>query len=191
MAILQRKVLLIGSVLLVVIVIFFVMFLYRPHFARRAKIEEQISELKKQLKEYEAMAKDIDRLRKQVANLEDARAEFMSKIAPRSELLTTVRQLIKLAEPHQIVFVEIHPPGLETLNYTERPEAPVSPVPFTITVQGRYVEIGRFLEKLSNFPYYLRTPELEIIGKDDIRPMVEAKILLNIYASSLISASKL
>lgn len=191
MEILQRRVLIIGSAILIVIIIFFVVFLYRPQFAQRAKIEEQVSELKKQLKEYEAMVKDIDRLRKQVISLEDARTEFMSKVAPRAELLTIVRQLIKLAEPHQLVFVEIHPPGLDTLNYNERPDAPVSPVPFIITVQGRYIEIGRFLEKLKDFPYYIRTPEFEIIGKDEIRPMVEAKILVNLYASSLITASKL
>ncbi|MEN9979754.1 MAG: type 4a pilus biogenesis protein PilO, partial [candidate division WOR-3 bacterium] len=61
----------------------------------------------------------------------------------------------------------------------------VRPVPFMVTVQGRYLDIGRFVEGLGDYPYFVRVPDFDFSAREDIRPEVEAKLLVNIYASSL------
>lgn len=186
MDILKRKVLLGGLIGILVIVILFVVFLYRPHITRNTAVEKEISSLRKQIKENEEMTKDISRLRAQVVALEEDQRVFMSKVIPRTEMLAKVRQLVKMSEGYNLTFIEIKPPGLDTIIQVDKPDAPLKSIPFLLTVQGRYLNIARYIESLLDFPYFLRTPEIEVISRDDLRPNVEVRLLINIYVSSLV-----
>jgi len=64
-------------------------------------------------------------------------------------------------------------------------------VPFVVTCQGRYTDVGRYVEGLAKFPYFIRVPDFEVNAREDIRPEVEAKILVNLYASSLAAGGQL
>lgn len=182
---LQRKVLFGGIIGLVVIALICIVFLYIPHFRRSAKIESEIAGLRKQIKENEAMARDLTKLRAQIINLENSQKDFMMKVVPRNQILDMVHQLVKLGEPYKIQFNEIQPPGLDTMIRPDNADSPVKPIPFIFTVQGKYIDIAQYIESLNNFPYFLRAYEIEIITKEEIKPMVEVKLLINLYTSSL------
>lgn len=186
MALLQRRVLFGGIVGIIVIILIFAVFLYVPKVRHASKIQSEIQGLKKQIKENEVMARDIGKLRAQIISLEESQKEFMSKVVSRSELLEVVHQLVKIGEPYKLIFSAIQPPGLDTILQTDNPDSPLKPIPFVFTVQGKYLDIAQYIESLKDFPYFLRTPEIEIIGKEEIRPMIEVRLLMNIYASSLI-----
>lgn len=186
MEFLQRKVLLGGIIGLIVISLIFVFFLYIPKIRHTSKVGDEINSLRRQIKENEAMAKDLGKLRAQVEKLENDQREFMAKVIPRSEMLSVVRELVNLGEPYQLIFSEIQPPGLDTVIRVDNPDSPLQPAPFIFTVQGKYLDIAQYLESLKDFPYFIRIPEIEIIGKDEIRPMIEARILVNLYVSSLV-----
>uniref|UniRef100_A0A7C6AA98 Type 4a pilus biogenesis protein PilO n=1 Tax=candidate division WOR-3 bacterium TaxID=2052148 RepID=A0A7C6AA98_UNCW3 len=185
MGILQRKILFGGIVVLILLVILSVIFLYRPKIQARAKIQAEANNLRKQIAEMKEMVKGIGTLRRQITQLEEQNVELMSHVAPRDQLLTLLRELAKIAERYNLTFLEITPPGLDTMLQTETAEKPIRPVPFQIVLQGRYLDIGAYIENLNRFPYFVKVPEFEITGKDEIRPAVEARVLLNIYASSL------
>jgi len=131
------------------------------------------------------MVKGIGALRRQITQLEEQNAELMSHVVPRAQLLTLLRELAKIAERYNISFLEIRPPGLDTMLQSETADKPIRAVPFQIVLQGRYLDIGAYIEHLNQFPYFVKIPEFEVTGKDEIRPAVEARLLLNIYASSL------
>jgi Tfp pilus assembly protein PilO len=189
MEILKRRVLFGGLIGLLIVIIFFVVFLYRPKMVKRQMVDKEVSTLRKQVAENEAMARDIDKLRDQVTALEESQQEFMSKVAPRSDILTVVREMVNLAQPYNLTFTEMQPPGLDTLLRTENPDRPLQPVPFMLIFQGKYLDIARFIESLKDFPYFIRTPEIDLTARDDIRPIIEVRLLINIYASSLVSAT--
>jgi Tfp pilus assembly protein PilO len=185
MAILQRKILFGGIAALIVLIILSVVFLYQPKIQARGKIQAEANNLRKQIKEMKEMVKGIGALRKQITQLESQNAELMSHVAPRSQLLTLLRELSKIGEQYNITFLEITPPGLDTMLQSETSDKPIRGVPFQIVLQGRYLDIGAYLENLNQFPYFVKVPEFELTGKDEIRPAVEARFLLNIYTSSL------
>jgi Tfp pilus assembly protein PilO len=191
MEILQRRVLLGGIVGLVIILLVSIFFVFIPKTRAMKKIDVEISGLRKQIKENEAKAKDIPKLEARIGQLDAQQKEFMSKVIPRAEMLAIVQKLIKLGEPYHLTYTEIQPPGLDTVLRVDKPESPIQPIPFVFTVQARFVDVAQYLRSLKDFPYYLRTPEMEIIGKDEIRPRIEAKILFNLYVSSLVAESKL
>ncbi len=191
MELLQRKILLGGLIGLLVIIIIFGVFLYRPKIVQSRAVETEVANLRKQVKENEVMAKNLENLREQVGNLEEAQRAFMAKVAPRNEMLSIVRQLITLAEPYHLTFSEIRPPGLDTLMRSDNQDRPLQPIPFVITIQGRYLDIAQYIDNLKEFPYFVRTPEIEVIAKQEIRPVIEVELLINIYGSSLVSGSNL
>ncbi|MCS7258626.1 MAG: hypothetical protein NZ601_04590 [candidate division WOR-3 bacterium] len=186
MEFLKRRVLFGGILGLCVIIIIFVVVLYRPHFQARAKIAKEVFNLKKEIKDAEAMIKDIPRLRTQVIALEDSNRLFMSKIIPRSEILSVVRNVVNKGNQFNLTFVEVRPPGLDTIIEADNPKSPLKPIPFVFTFQGRFFDAVKFIDALSSEPYFVRTPEIEIVARDDLRPQVEVKLLVNFYVSSLV-----
>jgi Tfp pilus assembly protein PilO len=189
MEILQRRVLLGGIIGLVIFLLISVFFLYIPKTKSMKKIEVEISSLRKQIKENEAKAKDLPKLEARIAQLDAQQKEFMSKVIPRDEMLAIVQKLIKLGEPYHLIYTEILPPGLDTVLKVDKPESPIQPIPFVFTVQAKFLDVAQYLASLKDFPYYLRTPEIEVVAKDELRPKVEVRILFNLYVSSLVVGS--
>ncbi len=181
----ERRVLLIGIAIYILLGVFAWFVLYQPRFKAQQKSAAEVARLSRELEETRARVKGIGRLRQRVAELQEANAAFQSRVVPRSEVLTMLRRLAGDATSYRVRFLEIAPPGLDTLLQEESTSRPLRPVPFYVTVQGRYSDVGRYVESLDRFPYFVRVPDLEISAREDIRPEVEVKLLVNLYASSL------
>lgn len=191
MALLERRVLLIALAAYVVLAVVAVIFLYQPRLRARQRNAAQVAELQKQLEETRARVKQIGRLRARLAELQEANVAFNSHVVPRSQMLVTLKDLADRAVDAKVRFLEILPPGLDTLLEEETQGTPLRGVPFMITMQGRYLDVGSYIEQLNSYVYFLRVPAFEITARDDIRPEVEVKLQLNLYASSLAAGSKL
>jgi Tfp pilus assembly protein PilO len=190
-ALLERRILVVGLAAYLLLAIFAVIVLYRPRLAARQRNAAQVADLRKQLDETKARVKGIGKLRSQVAELDAANAAFTARVIPRAQMLSMLRELAGLAGERRVRFLQVAPPGLDTLLQQESPSTPLSSVPFMVTVQGRYLDIGQYVESLDKFPYFVRVPDFEVNARDDIRPEVEAKLLVNLYASSLATGGKL
>src|SRR5512139_4071453 len=159
MALLERRVLLIGLVAYVLLAIAAWFLLYQPRLQTRQRYASERVELQKQLDETRERVKGIGRLRQRVADLQAANAAFIARVVPRSQMLTMLRRLADEAASRKVRFLEIAPPGLDTLIQEETADTPLRSVPFLITVQGRYLDIGHYVESLSSFPYFVRVPD--------------------------------
>lgn len=188
---LERKVLLIALGICVVLALAAFFLLYQPRVKARQDNASQAAQLQRQLDETRARVKGIGRLRERVAELTQANAQFVARVVPRSQMLSMLRQLAQLAADRKVRFLEIAPPSLDTLMQQETPSSPLRTVPFLVTVQGRYIDIGQYVESLDKFPYFVRVPDFEVNAREDIRPEVEAKLLVNLVASSLATGGKL
>ena len=191
MAFLERRVLIIGLAVYLVLALLAVFFLYQPRLKARQQNAAQAATLQQQLDETRARVKGIGKLRERVAELQQANAQFIARVVPRSQMLSMLRQLAQMAADRKVRFLEIAPPSLDTLLQQESPTTPLRTVPFMVTVQGRYVDIGLYVESLDKFPYFVRVPDFEVNAREDIRPEVEAKLLVNLVASSLATGGKL
>jgi Tfp pilus assembly protein PilO len=191
MALLERRILIIGLAVYVVLALLAVFLLYRPSLQARQRNAAQAAQLQKQLDDTRARVQGIGQLRVRMAELQQANAQFIARVVPRSQMLSMLRQLAQLAADRKVQFIEIDPPSLDTLLLQETPATPLRTVPFMVTVQGRYVDIGQYVESLDKFPYFVRVPDFEVTAREDIRPEVEAKLLVNLVASSLSTGGKL
>jgi Tfp pilus assembly protein PilO len=191
MALLERRVLIIGLAVYLLLAIFVWFALYQPRLRARQRNAVQAAQLQKQMDDTRERVKGIGQLREHVAELQQTNAQFLARVVPRAQMLSMLRQLAQLAAERKVRFLEIAPPSLDSLLLQESPTAPLRSVPFLITVQGRYIDIGQYVESLDKFPYFVRVPDFEVNAREDIRPEVEAKLLVNLYASSLTTGGKL
>jgi Tfp pilus assembly protein PilO len=191
MALLQRRALLIAAGVCILLAVFAWFVLYQPQIKSSQKSTTQVAQIQKELDETRARIRGIGRLRERLAGLEESNVAFTARIMPRSEMLGMLERLAAMAQAQRVRFIEISPPGLDTLLEEESSSRPVRGVPFYITVQGRYVDIGRYVASLDEFPYFVRVPDYEITAREDIRPEVEAKLLVNFYTSSLTGGGEL
>ncbi len=191
MALLERRVLVIGLAVCILLAVFAVFVLYQPSLRARQHNAGEAAKLQKQLDETRARVKGIGRLRERAAELQQANAQFIARVVPRTQMLSMLRQLAQMAADRKVRFLEIAPPSLDTLMQQETPTAPLRSVPFLVTVQGRYIDIGQYVESLDKYPYFVRVPDFEVTAREDIRPEVEAKLLVNVVASSLPLGGKL
>lgn len=191
MALLERRVLIIGLAIYLVLGIIAVFLLYQPRLKTRQQNSAQAAQLQRQLDETRERVKGIGRLRERAAELQQANVQFIARVVPRSQMLSMLRQLAQMAADRKVRFLEIAPPSLDSLLQQESPAAPLRTVPFTVTVQGRYVDVGQYVESLDKFPYFVRVPDFEVSAREDIRPEIEAKLLVNLVASSLATGGKL
>lgn len=191
MGIIERRVVIIGLIVYIALGVAAWFLLYQPRINARRKAAKEIAELRKELEETRSRIAQLPRLRVKKEQLEQEIGDIWSRIVPRSEMLGLLRRISREAEGRRVHFLEIIPPGLDTLLQVEGPTVQVRPVPFLVTVQGRYLDVGRYLQNLGGFQYFVRVPDVDINARDDIRPEVEAKLLLNIYVSSLAGGGSL
>jgi len=66
----------------------------------------------------------------------------------------------------------------------------LSVLPFTLVVQGRYKEVGRFLEDITSRGVYVGCESITISRLSDVRGEVEATISINLYALAGVPSEK-
>ena len=184
----ERRILLGGLIGLAALTVIAIAALYIPNVAKHNKNVAEVTRLDKEIKDLREMTAGLEALKRKVVESEKEVAEFNSRVAKYDSLYSLVREITDDGKSnYHLEFVEIRPPGKDTL-LLNTATTPLVGVPYQFTVRGRYLDIGRFIENLDKFRYFVRVPELEVTGKDEIRPFVEARILINVYATKLSGA---
>jgi Tfp pilus assembly protein PilO len=179
----ERRILLGGLIVLGALSLVAVGFLYIPNVAKRNRNIAEVQRLDKEIQDLTQMAKGIGELKRKVVESEQQVAEFNARVARYDSLYSLIREITEDGKNnYHLEFVEIRPPGKDTL-LMSGVSSPLIGIPYQFTVRGRYLDIGRFVESLDRFRYFVRVPEFEVLGKDEIRPYVEARLLVNVFAT--------
>jgi len=179
----ERRILLTGIIVLAALTVVAVIFAYMPNIAKRNRNVAEVQRLDKEIKELREMAAGIDALKRKVVESEKQVAEFNARVAKYDSLYALVAEIIDNGRKnYRLEFTEVRPPSKDTLMMSGV-SAPLMGIPYQLTVRGRYLDIGNFIESLDKFRYFVRVPEFEVLGKDEIRPFVEARLLINLFAT--------
>lgn len=184
----ERRILLGGLIGLAALTVVAIVALYIPNIAKRNKNIAEVNRLDKEIKDLREMTAGLEALKRKVVESEKEVAEFNARVAKYDSLYSLIQEITTDGKNnYKLEFSEIRPPGKDTL-LLNHATTPLVGVPYQFTVRGRYLDIGRFVENLDQFRYFVRVPEFEVVGKDEIRPFVEARLLINLYATKLTGA---
>ena len=165
--------------ILVVISLIFIWyyFIYVPQLNTLSKLETSLLEYGNKVHMAQNAKVNLINIRKRYQIVQNRLEEERAKFVRKKDLGTVTKTLQKLAREYNLKLVDFSP-GFR--DYFEKQNEQIIPLPLSITLVGRYLAIGKFIEAWMNLPFYL-IPEsiiLEKLDKNgyDIQAVIEAKL---------------
>ena len=97
----------------------------------------------------------------------------------KRELYAVKKRLKKVASNYKLVLL-CFSPAIEAY-FSSSPEDRIVKLPLEITVNGNYLDIGRFLENWHRLPFYLISEEIELKRVEENGNILGATITASLY----------
>ncbi len=136
------------------------------------QIHQVLERVNLALHSLETTRKTLQQEKTELANI---RAGFI-----RSQHLSTfTRSVEELAQTHRLKLVDFSPAVENFLQ--DSVKTPVRPLPLSMVVEGRYLDIGAFLEAWQNFPVYVTIEGIAIEKVEGSPVRVRATVRARLY----------
>jgi Tfp pilus assembly protein PilO len=139
-------------VLFAVLVVWFV-FLYYPKSIEIQKTKLKIKEMRHELASASQANVDIqnieNRLLEEGKSLEEVRSKFVEK----DDLASVSRKIEDFARKYDLRLIDFAPVFEDY--FADTSKTIIKALPLAITVRGRYLDVGKFIENWEQLPFYL------------------------------------
>ena len=151
-------------------------FIYSPLQIDETNAKIRFEEVSSKLK---YARRDLGMIENRLDKKKEALADVKTRIVDRKNLSNITEALRNRAQDFKLEITDFTP-VLE--NYFETTgNSQVKPLPLVITVSGRYLQIGKFIESWDNLNFYLTVHEI-IVEKLDVHSNeLTATITCNLY----------
>lgn len=166
-------------VLLVFISVGWFILVYQPLQLEIKKKHRELGQLNRQIQNAQNANINLDKIEKEAERAEQELNEIRSKFVNRDDLSRVTENLRKLAQKHHVEITDFSP-VLDSY-FDDSENESIKPLPIVLTVIGRYLEIGRFVENMKNLDFYLTPREILIEKMDAESNDLEATITCNLY----------
>ncbi len=161
----------------IVLVFLWYGFIYVPQTERLNQINIELNNIAQKVMMARNAQINLDMMKKRFEEEQKRLEQEQSKFIKRDELGKVTKALSQLANRYNLKLVDFSP-GLK--NYFEVKEGRIVPLPLSITLIGRYVQIGKFIEEWNSLPFYLIPQELTLERLDkngyDLQAVIETKL---------------
>jgi len=158
------------------IVCLFIVLVYLPQRRNLEELEIQIEAQQERLAQAKEKSSDLIALNKRVEHLRIAVADFNKRLPDRSELGAILEQIVAKLRSAELVSQEIRP---QSPSSRER----YSELPISMSFRGSFRDICVFLASIEEITHLTQVEVLRMVRQDLDGPMIEAKMILNVYCS--------
>ena len=151
-------------------------FFFMPEIKAIDELQTEVNALITQLSEARKRMDKINTLRAELQQLSAEILALESRYVKEEDLLPAINELAEIAKSKGIEVLDIQPPDISLIQNRN-----VKKLPVNLMFRGRFLTIGRFLEELKDFRYFVTIEEIEIITEPDIYPEVLANVTLSLY----------
>jgi len=153
---------------------------YQPYHQKMALVQRQLDESLRKLSNANHAKIDLKnieaRLNREKQNLADIKSHFIYK----TELARVTEDLRRRAEKFDLVLTDFAP-VLDNY-FVDTLHTEIKPLPLAITVTGKYLDIGRYIESWDQLPFYILPNEIKIEKLDEKSNDLQATVTGNLYA---------
>lgn len=167
----------IGTFLVVAIAWYFLLAV--PLSNRASDYEKQLKSIHEKLRGAQRAERQLKTMSRQLEEKTQELEKIKSRFVDRKNLSKVTQSLKKTAEKFDLEVTDFSPVLDVYFNQTET--GAVKPLPIAITVVGRYLKIGRFIEQLKDMDYYLIPQDCVIERFDPESNDLLATITCNLY----------
>lgn len=166
-----------SALLLAVMVGWFILFYY-PKKIEIDKIKFRIKEMHKELTSANQANVDLEnietKLLKERKKFDNVRLKFVRK----DDLTSVSKKMEDFARKNNLRLIDFAPVFEDY--FADTTETEIKELPLDITVRGRYLEIGRFIENWENLPFYLEANKISIQrytpSSNDLKATISSKL---------------
>ncbi len=174
-----QKLFVIMLLLLIVSGVLWFTFLYQPNAVQLKQYQIKLSEINDKLRSVKKAEGDIESMEQRLADVKSELDVIKSRFVDRKNL-TQVTEVIKKSSAEYDLKITDFTPVLDSYFENEGNET-VKALPIVITMEGRYLNIGRFLENWKNLKFYLIPKEVIIEKLNPESNILTATITTNLY----------
>jgi len=168
-----------SAVLLAVLVGWFIFFYY-PESIEINKIELRIKAMHKELASANQANVDLENIENKLLKERKRLEEVRSKFVEKDDLTSVSKKMEDFAKKNNLRMIDFAPVFEDY--FADTSKTVIKELPLAITVRGRYLDIGRFVENWENLPFYLRAEEISIQRFTDSSNDLKATISSKLYS---------
>jgi len=154
---------------------------YSPQNKELHELEDNVNLTFAKLKSAKKAQLDLNsiqqRLTEEQLDLENVRSRFLKK----NQLEKATAQLEKMARQHDLKLTEFSP-ILENYLASSEQNQEIRGYPLVITVEGRYINIGKFIDNWERLPFYMTPEEIKLKRKEEGSNELQAMVSGILYA---------
>lgn len=177
---LRRKFSIVLSILLLAVLILWFVFLYYPQSIEINQVKSRIKEIRNNLASASQATVDIENIEKKLQmeknKLEDVKGRFVNK----DDLAKVSKQIGDFAKNYNLKLTDFAPVFEDYFADTSNTD--IKELPLAISVSGKYLDIGRFIENWEKLPFYLEAKQISIQRISPVSNILEATISSKLYS---------
>jgi Tfp pilus assembly protein PilO len=178
----QRERVIIGIVILIVISIAVYRLLFIPRIRKIGNIRKDIEVLSIKARDARGLEKGISGLEEEVLLKQKEFSLFKEGLVEKIEISQAISQLSQAGQKHDLKFISIKPSDIREAEVVSiGKDLSCCKLLITMDIEGKYNNLGRYLEELENLPLITRVEHIEIHGKEDILPNIKAVLIIAMY----------
>ncbi len=174
----SRKKFFLKLALVVSLLIGWYIFVYMPQLNKLNTIDMKLLEVKNKVQIAQKAKTNLDNIKDKFSKEQNRLEKERSKFVKKEELGKVTKQLQRLARNYNLKLLDFSP---NFQDYFKEKEEQIIPLPISILVEGRYIQVGKFIEKWEQLPFYLIPESIVIQLKDEKATAVQAAITSNLY----------
>ena len=163
-----------GLVGLVAIVALGYFFLISPIQARIAELVQRRSQVTSEVTQARAQVAEIERFRREIAELEKRLALLRDRLPSEKETPTLYRAVSTAAEQVGLGVSLFQPRDA-------RPKDVVSEIPIVVTAEGSYHQLAKFFERVAALPRVVNVSDFKMTGQPKTKNSMKADLTLATY----------
>jgi Tfp pilus assembly protein PilO len=178
----QREKAIISVVILIAAAIGVYRLLFIPRVRNVGNIKKEIEVLSIKARDARNLEEKLPELREEVLLKQKEFSLFKEGLIEKTEIPQAISELSQAGQKHDLKFLSIKPKDIKEAEIVcIGKDLSCCKLLITMDIEGKYNNLGRYLEEIENLPLMARLEHLEIHGKEDILPKIKAVLVLAMY----------
>lgn len=173
----SKQVLLLGiypAIGIITVVLWYVL-LYAPKVNERKAIEVRMQSVQKETESIKAQSVQLALRLKEKEQITECYQKLITELPRKEDIPATMVKIIKIGRGKNVRIVSMKPDTSEL--FSDSRAARLKSLKLAFVLEGRFIDIGRYLEEISDLPFFRGYENIRIEADKEIYPKTKANVV--------------
>jgi len=166
----------------IVALIGFYLFIYAPQEQEKIDINSELQATLKKFNKAKLAMSELQKVQAELIHQEEELNHFNARFIDKNQLKSITINIRNFTQKYNLKLLDFTP--LFSTYFADTSTAPIKTLPFTVTVQGKFFDIGRYLENWERQDFFMIPDEIFVKEISSRTNVLEANITGRLYAWS-------